>query len=61
MGGGRFFPASLTPEGIVERYFDCARYWKINPLTLLDEPFDVLELLTRQGNRIERERKYGGV
>jgi len=40
-------------------YFDCASYWRMNPLEVLKEDFKSLQFLIDQANRIERERANG--
>ncbi|QCZ29947.1 hypothetical protein EKS39_22025 [Enterobacter roggenkampii] len=55
MGSGWFFPRDISAGELLNHYFDCAKYWKINPIDLLAEPFSALELLATQANRINRE------
>ncbi|VVT43435.1 FIG00640428: hypothetical protein [Kosakonia radicincitans] len=56
MAGGRFFPQGLTAASIIDRYFDCASYWRINPYELLNMPISEVPLLISQANRIEQEK-----
>ncbi|AVV39256.1 hypothetical protein C9381_09225 [Pantoea vagans] len=60
MGSCRFFPSGLTAKDLLNLYFDCASYWRINPLEVLSEDLKSLQLLIDQANRIERERKANG-
>lgn len=60
MAGGGFFPVDLAADNLINLYFDCASYWRIDPLVILNEPMQSLLLLIEQANRIERERKSNG-
>ncbi|QDW35457.1 hypothetical protein FFE93_007335 [Yersinia sp. KBS0713] len=60
MGGGSFFPRQLTSDDLVARYFNCAKYWGINPIEMLDQSFSSLDLLEKQAIRIEQEIKNNG-
>ncbi|OLY69698.1 hypothetical protein BWD41_10470 [Citrobacter braakii] len=59
MGDCGFFPRELSAGQLLNHYFDCAKYWRINPLEMLDEPFSVLGLFAEQANRIIQENKNG--
>ncbi|ASV33129.1 hypothetical protein CJJ18_02395 [Candidatus Williamhamiltonella defendens] len=62
MAGGRFFLPGMSAEDVVAQYFDCAHYWRLNPLSLLEAPLSVLTLLIEQGHRIEKARRgHGGI
>ncbi|KAB0585661.1 hypothetical protein F7P84_19760 [Edwardsiella anguillarum] len=60
MVGSRFFPQGLTADYLVDRFFDCASYWRINPFEMLDRQISDIPLLVGQANRIEKERSSRG-
>ncbi|HFE3090434.1 hypothetical protein [Escherichia coli] len=55
-----FFPPGLTADYLIDRFFDCASYWRINPFELLKMPISEIPLLVSQANRIEQEKKRNG-
>ncbi|KAB0585319.1 hypothetical protein F7P84_19945 [Edwardsiella anguillarum] len=59
MGYFGFFPRDISAGQLLNYYFDCAKYWNVNPIEMLNEPFSVLGLLAEQANRINRENTNG--